>query len=572
MVNIGMSKISTQNTNETSAAGVPGRWMDGAIVYQIYPRSFQDSNGDGVGDIPGIISRLDYLKDLGVTAIWLSPFYPSPMADFGYDIADYRGVDPIFGTLEDFKELLQEAHSRSIRVMVDLVPNHTSDEHKWFRESRSSRNNPKADWYIWKDPKATPPDGTPQPPNNWLDVLTGASAWQWDNARQQFYLHSFHAKQPDLNWQNPAVRAAVHDVMRFWLDLGVDGFRVDAVYWLAKNPEFTDDPPVHPVYVKAGHTNYHTLRHDNSMGWPEVYAYLSEMAEVLKEPAYQNSPRFMVTEAYPEGKNSLEAYMAFYQGVDPAVAAPFNFDGLVLPWQAGTWRRSLASFHAALATCGPQAMACYAFGNHDQHRLASRWPEVAARGIAVMQCTLPGMTFVYYGEEIGMHNVDIPADRIQDPATMGGATEGGGRDPERTPMQWSADQNAGFSTATQTWLPVADDYRTNNVALQAQNPYSFLRLYKKLIRMRQECDVLRYGDFEVLPMASPHVLGYVRNFGGKRRVTLINFSPEPAVCEPGLELRRCLVSSDPRSRLTELSASSASVELLSFEAAFFEAA
>ncbi len=546
--------------------------MDGAVVYQIYPRSFQDSNGDGVGDIPGIVSRLDYLKDLGVTAVWLSPFYPSPMADFGYDIADYCNVDPQFGTLSDFKGLLQEAHVRSIRIMVDLVPNHTSDEHAWFVQSRSSRDNPKADWYIWKDAKSTLPDGTPQPPNNWLDVLTGESAWQWDQTRRQFYLHSFHAKQPDLNWQNPNVRSAICDVMRFWLDLGVDGFRVDAVYWMAKNPEFTDDPAVHPIYVKGPATNYHTLRHDNSMGWPDVYTYLSEMAAVLKEPAYLERPRFMVTEAYPEGKSSLEAYMAFYQGVDPAVAAPFNFDGMVLPWQARTWRISLASFHAALATCGPQATACYAFGNHDQHRLASRWPEVAARGIAVMQYTLPGMTFVYYGEEIGMHNVDIPTDRLQDPATIGGATEGGGRDPERTPMQWSDEPNAGFSTANDTWLPLAEDYRTNNVVGQTNNPHSFLALYKKLIRMRQDCDVLRYGDFEVLPMATPHALGYVRSYNGKRRVTLINFSPEPAVCELDLELRMCLVSSDPRSKLTGSSVSSTSVELLPYEAAFFEAA
>lgn len=563
------------NTQTTGAAAnnSPRRWVDGAVVYQIYPRSFQDSNGDGVGDIPGIISRLDYLEELGITAIWLSPFYPSPMADFGYDIADYCNVDPQFGTLDDFRNLLDDAHHRGIRIMIDLVPNHTSDEHPWFVESRSSRDNARSDWYIWKDAAGTADDGKPLPPNNWLDVLTGQSAWQWNEVRQQFYLHSFHAKQPDLNWTNSAVREAIYNVMRFWLDLGVDGFRVDAVYWMAKNPDFTDDPPVHPAYAKSdSHTNYHTLRHENSMAWPEVYTYLSDMAAILKEPTYAERQCFMVTEAYPELKSSLESYLAFYKAVDPQVAAPFNFDGLVLPWQAKTWRTSLADFHAALKTIGPQAIASYAFGNHDQYRLASRWPEVAARGIAVMQCTLPGMTFVYYGEEIGMQNVSIPADRIQDPATAGGATAGGGRDPERTPMQWSAEPNAGFSAGTSTWLPLAPDYQERNVTMQTYLPYSFLNLYKKLIRLRKVTPALRHGSFQVLPIAAPHVLGYVRSFQGKRYVALINFSGEAVVCELDLTLRRCLVSSDPRSPLVEVFAETTSVELLSYEAAFFEAA
>jgi alpha-glucosidase len=307
------------------------RWPEGAIVYHVYPRSLQDSNGDGIGDLRGVIQRLDYIKSLGVNVIWLSPFYTSPMADFGYDVADYCGVDPIFGTMADFDELLAQAHQKGLRIIADLVPNHTSDEHKWFIESRKSKNNSYSDWYIWRNPIGFERDGTPIPPNNWLDEFSGESVWEWNETRWQFYLHSYHKKQPDLNWSNPAVREAFKDGMRFWLDKGVDGFRVDAVYWMGKDPLLTDDP-INPQYIEGTDDRNKRIIPHNSRGWPFVYAYLGEMADVLKEEKYiqSDSLRFMVTEAYPETHNPLESYLAFYIGVDPRVAAPFNFEGISL--------------------------------------------------------------------------------------------------------------------------------------------------------------------------------------------------------------------------------------------------
>lgn len=424
------------------------RWPEGAIVYHIYPRSLQDSNGDGIGDLIGVISRLDYLKSLHVNAIWLSPFYPSPMADFGYDVADYCDVDPMFGTLEDFKELLAEAGKRDIKVMIDLVPNHSSDQHEWFKQSRSAEKTPFDDWYIWRDGKVDPETGHKSPPNNWLDIFTGESAWEWVPERQKFYLHSFDVHQPDLNWANPEVREAIKEVMRFWLDMGVDGFRVDAVYFMGKDPLLADNPP-NPSYIEGQDFAYGSLLHVNSQQWPMVYSYLNEMASVLKEPDYQDKHRFMVTEAYAEHHNHIAAYMAFYVGMDPKVAAPFNFEGITLPWEAKEWRDFLHAFHTTLDHYSADCVASYAFGNHDQARLISRLGHVeAARGAAVMLLTLPGMAFVYYGEEIGMRNVGIPKEYLHDPAAKGDPHNHAGRDPERTPMQWTPGRYAGFTSAT----------------------------------------------------------------------------------------------------------------------------
>ncbi len=520
------------------------RWPEGAIVYHIYPRSFQDSNDDGVGDLAGVTSRLDYLKSLSINAVWLSPFYPSPMADFGYDVSDYCNVDPIFGNLDDFKELLKQASLRDIRVIIDLVPNHTSDEHEWFRQSRLSDNNKFSDWYIWVDSFKFNEDGTPQPPNNWRDALTGGSAWEWDTTRKQFYLHSFDKKQPDLNWSNPAVREAVKEAMRFWLDLGVDGFRIDAVYWMAKEPLFINDSP-NPDYVDGTDLLYEALLHDNSRGWPMVYAYLSEMAEVLKEKQFQDKHRFMVTEAYPERHNPLAAYMNFYVGVDPKVAAPFNFEGLSLPWDAASWRRFLSSFHHALARFSSDCIPSYAFGNHDQPRLASRIGEKPARAAATMLLTLPGMAFIYYGEELGMKNVTIPPGKVHDPAAKGDPSKGIGRDPERTPMQWSAGQNAGFTTSSNPWLPLADNYKDHNVETELADPASFLSLYIKLCKLRNESDALKYGKMHVLEIDEPKVLGYKRiAANGETYIILINFSEDIITFHPAVELGKLIISSE----------------------------
>ena len=496
-----------------------------------------------MGDIPGITQHLDYLQSLHVTALWLSPFYPSPMADFGYDVADYCAVDPLFGTLEDFKELLAEAHARDMHVIIDLVPNHTSDEHPWFTQSRQSADNAKSDWYIWRDPKAFDESGNPLPPNNWLDVLSGHPAWQWDETRQQFYLHSFNVHQPDLNWYNNEVRDAFKDIMRFWLDMGVDGFRVDAVYWLAKEPLLSDDPP-NPEYVEGEDLLYEALIHDNSCGWPPVYAFLTEMCDVLKEPAYAARQRFMVTEAYPERHNPLAAYLAFYVGMDPQVAAPFNFEGVSLPWSASAWRRFLRGFHSALDMFSSACVASYAFGNHDKPRLASRVGIESARSAAIMLMTLPGMAFIYYGEELGMTDVHIPPELVQDPAAKGDPKHGIGRDPERTPMQWSAAPHAGFSTGARTWLPVADDYATQNVETQSQDDQSFLSLYRKLGELRKNSYSLKHGSIEVHESGCPEVVIYTRREESDvTYIIAINFSAEATTCRTTLPYQTVVISS-----------------------------
>ncbi|MDQ3065082.1 MAG: alpha-amylase family glycosyl hydrolase [bacterium] len=516
------------------------RWPEGAIVYHIYPRSFYDSNADGIGDIPGITAKLKHLKSIGVNAIWLSPFYPSPMADFGYDIADYCDVDPIFGTLKDMDKLIRAAHGRKIKVIVDLVPNHSSSENEWFKQSRQSENNKYSDWYVWKDPKALDKSGNPIAPNNWLDIFSGKSAWEWEPARQQFYLHSFDVKQPELNWANPEVRDAIKDAMRFWLKRGVDGFRVDAVRFMGKDPMFKDNPK-NPGYKKGRDSDYSALKHVNSQGWPQLYAYLNEMSSVLKEKPFHKKLRFMVTESYPETHETVEEYLAFYEGMDPEVAAPFNFEGLSLPWHAEPWRKFLGKFHKALDDYNSLCISSYAFGNHDQWRLATRMGEPAARSAAVLLLTLPGMAFIYNGEEIGMQNGEIPPHLVQDP----GAEDSAGRDPERTPMQWSSDSNAGFSEADSTWLPVASDYKERNVAMQTNDKDSFLSLYKSLGNIRNKSDTLKKGNLEIIDTGTEDILGFTRSYKNKKHLVLINFSKHEnnAVLPSTLKVRKIELSS-----------------------------
>jgi len=533
-------------------------------VYQIYPRSLQDGDGDGVGDLPGIIQRLPYLEDLGVTAIWLSPFYPSPMADFGYDISDHTAVDPLFGTLEDFKELLLTAQRHSIKVLVDLVPNHTSDEHVWFKESRKSRDNPYSNWYVWKDPHPDSEMGRPLAPNNWRDALSGASAWQWDDGRQQFYLHSFDRKQPDLNWTNPEVREAVKSVMRFWLDLGVDGFRVDAGDWMAKDPLFRDDD-INPENVPGEDRLYEGLAHNNSRSWPPVYVYFSEMANVLGESRYQDRHRFMVCEAYPLRHNLIPSYLAFYQAVNPRYAAPFNFESIIMEWTATAWRRFLRQFHGALDGLGTHAVASYAFGNHDNPRAVTRFGERSARSAALMQFTLPGMAFIYYGEEIGMENAHIPPHLMRDPRARDDPKFS--RDPERTPMQWSAEKNAGFSSGPGTWLPVADNYKERNVEAQKNDPDSMYSLYRTLVRLRRNSPTLQYGRLQVIELGHPDLLGYVRTEKDEHYVVLINFSNKEVSCVPGVKLTKLVVSTEPETQLVH--GAKGEVKLLPHEGALF---
>lgn len=551
---------------EPSPEDHPYRWQEGAIVYQIYPRSFQDSNDDGIGDLPGIKTRLEYLSELGVNALWLSPFYPSPMADFGYDVADYCNVDPMFGTLDDFRDVLRTAHEKEIKVIVDLVPNHTSDDHPWFKASRQSRNNEYADWYIWRDAKPESEPENPLPPNNWRDALTGGSAWQWEPERQQFYLHSFDVRQPDLNWANRDVHEAMKDIMRFWLDLGVDGFRVDAVYWMGKDTLFRDDS-INPEYIEGTDPPYEALAHDKSQGQPQVYAHLSHMAEVLKEPKYRHRPCFMITEAYPPRHNPIADYLTFYACMDPQVAAPFNFEGISLPWEGRSWQRFLQGFHSNLSRFGGESVASYAFGNHDQPRLVSRIGEQAARSAAVMLLTLPGMVFIYYGEEIGMKDSYIPFENVQDPAAKGDPSKGQGRDPQRTPMQWSGNHNAGFTNVGTPWLPIAHDYGKNNVDVQLGQEHSFLALYRRLGQLRNNSESLKHGSIEVLEIEHPDVVGYIRHHSeDDPYLTLMNFSDHEVILAIDIAIKELIISSNPQSKLSSVSRGDR-VALLAYEGA-----
>nr|MDQ2998759.1 alpha-amylase family glycosyl hydrolase [Chloroflexota bacterium] len=363
-------------------------WWQRGIIYQIYPRSFMDSNGDGVGDLPGIVGKLDYLAALGVDAIWLSPIYPSPMADFGYDVADYTGIHPLFGTLADFDTLLAESHARGLKVMLDFVPNHSSDEHPWFIESRASRDNPKRDWYIWRDPA---PGGGP--PNNWLSFF-GGGAWEWDAPTGQYYLHLFHTKQPDLNWRNPAVQSAMLDALHFWLDRGVDGFRVDVIWLMIKDDQFRDNP-LNPDYV-AGQPPLMSQQPLYNADRPEVHDIIGMLRQLLD----QYDQRMMVGEIYLP----IERLMAYYGVSGAGTHLPFNFQLIQLPWNARVLDAAIAAYEAALPADGwPN----WVLGNHDQHRIASRVGAAQARVAAMLLLTLRGTPTMYNGDELGMHDVDI---------------------------------------------------------------------------------------------------------------------------------------------------------------------
>ena len=481
-------------------------WWQRGIIYQVYPRSFQDSNGDGVGDLPGILSRLDYLEWLGVDAIWLSPIYPSPMADFGYDISDYTNIDPIFGTLADFDRLVAEAHRRQMHVVLDFVPNHTSDEHPWFHESRRSRDNPKRDWYIWRDPAAGG-----GPPNNWLSNF-GGSAWECDLQTNQYYYHAFLNKQPDLNWRNPAVQEAMLDVLRFWLDRGVDGFRVDVIWHIVKDDQFRDNDP-DPTF-EPHHPPHRQLLATYNTDRPEVHDIIGRMREVLD--AY--GERMMVGEVYLP----VERLMAYYGAQGSGVHLPFNFQLIELPWHARALADAIDHYEASLPSYGwPN----WVLGNHDNRRIVSRIGAAQARIAAMLLLTLRGTPTMYYGDEIGMQNVPIPPDRVQDPYEKNVPGLGLGRDPVRTPMQWSPTQNAGF-TDGDPWLPLADDFMERNTEVKREDPKSILSFYRRLIDLRRRELALSIGDFKAVPQHGD-VLSYCRNHGDKQNYLIVlNFSSE----------------------------------------------
>jgi alpha-glucosidase len=494
-----------------SAAGhsIGVRWWQKGLIYQIYPLSFMDSNGDGNGDLRGIISRLDYCRWLGIDAVWLSPIYPSPMIDFGYDISDFTDIHPLFGTLSDFDALISEARRLDLKVLLDYVPNHSSDQHSWFLQSRSARNNPYRDWYIWRDPA---PGGGP--PNNWLGAF-GGSAWQWDENTGQYYLHSYLKEQPDLNWRNPDLRRAMLDVLRFWLDRGVSGFRVDSIAHLMKDPQFRDNP-LNPDWDPASGPYFRYLP-AHSRDHPDTAAVIRRMRQVIDE----HEDCVVIGEAYL----SLERTVAYYAA---GVHLPFNFALITSPWTAREVHRVIRTYESLL---GPDQWPNWVLGNHDRHRIATRVGRAQARVAAMLLLTLRGTPTLYYGEEIAMQDVPVPAELVKDPWELNVPSLGLGRDPERSPMQWDSADHAGFTTAT-PWLPVASDCNRFNVAIERQEPDSVLALYRRLITLRAEKRALHSGAYgEVL--CDDHVLAYSRESGTEGFLIVLNFTGESRTFEQG---------------------------------------
>lgn len=476
-------------------------WWQSGVLYQIYPRSFQDGDGDGVGDLRGIAARLPYLRELGVDALWLSPVFPSPMADFGYDISDYTGIDPLFGTLSDFDALVMAAHAQGLKIVLDLVPNHTSDRHPWFIESRSSRANSKRDWYIWRDGQGG------APPNNWQSEF-GGSAWQFDEPSGQYYYHAFLRSQPDLNWRNPAVREAMHEVMRFWLRRGVDGFRVDVMWHLIKDDLFRDDPP-NPAF-NVDMQPYQQLLHLYSTDRPEVHDVVAGMRKVMEE----FKDRVLIGEIYlpPE---KLAAY--YGKNLDGA-QLPFNFALIGAQWTARAVGDLIDDYEAALP---PGAWPNWVLGNHDRARIASRVGLHQARVAAMLLLTLRGTPTLYYGDEIGMTQVAIAPDQVRDPWELNMPGAGVGRDGCRTPMQWDSSAHAGFTSGA-PWLPLGKDFAVRNVETERADKTSILNLYRALLDLRRARPELAVGDYKRIA-SHGDLLVYRRQYQGRRAIVALNF-------------------------------------------------
>jgi oligo-1,6-glucosidase/alpha-glucosidase len=507
--------------NDPPAESATATWWERGVIYQIYPRSFQDSDGDGVGDLKGIERRLDYIAELGIDAIWLSPIFPSPMADFGYDVADYCGIDLLFGTLDDFDRMLSAAHDRGLRLMLDFVPNHTSAQHRWFQESRSSRENPKRDWYIWRDP-----DSDGGPPNNWISDF-GGSSWEWDQPTGQYYLHAFLKEQPDLNWRNPEVRAAMLDVLRFWFDRGVDGFRIDVLWHCIKAAGLPDNP-TNPDYRPEMGEKLKVLQ-AYSTNQPAVH----ELAADFRALADDYGDRLLVGEIVLP----LDELMTYYGRERPGVHLPFNFQLVEAPWDARILRQMIADYEAALPHGGwPN----WVIASHDYPRIAARLGEAQARIAAMMLLTLRGTPTLYQGEELGIGKVQIPPNRVRDPKELREPGIGLGRDPSRTPMAWDSSPSGGF-TAGEPWLPLHADWPIRNVAAQEGDPGSMLSLYRNLLHLRRAEPALSIGSIQ-LDQASEHVLAYQRRHGKSRIQILLNLSGTERQIPAGLDSGELLLS------------------------------
>jgi alpha-glucosidase len=496
-------------------------WWQHGIIYQIYPRSFKDSNGDGIGDLRGIISQLEYLDWLGVDAIWISPFYPSPMVDFGYDVSNYTDVDPIFGDMATFDELVHQAHRRNLKVIIDFVINHTSDQHPWFIESRSSRSAPRRNWYIWADPKQ---DGSP--PNNWISVF-GGSAWQWDATSRQYYLHSFEKRQPDLNWRNPEVKAAMFDVVRFWLEHGVDGLRIDAAHRIMKHPQLPDNPPntskTPTMHKPMG--DYDMLLHLHDKGHPDIHDVYRELRRLLDSYSTEQA-RVIIGEMHIP---NWEEWASYYGANLDEMHMPFNFGLLSVAWNAQTIRQSVDVLEAVLPS---GAWPNYVLGNHDEPRIASRVGPAQARIAMMLLLTLRGTPTLYYGDEIGMHDGHIPPERVYDPVEKNMPGLGLGRDPERTPMQWNSSQNAGFCIpGVEPWLPIPTDYRQLNVAVEREDSHSMLTLTHALIALHRSTPALNGGSYQPITSVADDCFVYLRQSGSQGYLVVLNFSDHEQVLE-----------------------------------------
>ena len=504
--------VEAQQASQASA----DPWWKHAVIYEMYPRSFQDSNGDGIGDINGITSRLDYLKDLGIDAIWITPMYPSPQVDFGYDVANYEAIDPQFGTMDDFDRLVSEAKKRDIRVIMDYVPNHTSDQNAWFIESRSSRNNPKRDWYIWRDGK-----GPGKPPNNWQSWF-GHSAWQFDTKTGQWYYHHFYVQQPDLNWRNLEVRKAMYDVLRFWLDRGAAGFRIDAISRLFEDPNLHNDP-ILPGKNAYGDPN---IRHKYTDNLPEVHDVLREIRDVVDR--YPGNP-VLISEA---DEPTIRDLVKMYGPNKDEVQLPMDFQVAdVNKLSAPDFRRLLDEIEFNPIEGQPY----FFFNNHDQVRTWDRYGDGVhndqiAKLMAALLLTTRATPQMYYGEELGMRTtVPTRKEDVKDPVGRTGWPKDKGRDGERTPMQWDGDQNAGFSTAAKTWLPVPPSAAQYNVATEANDPDSILNFYKHAISLRRDLPALQEGPYVAVNRDHPHVLSYLRKGpdGASSVLVALNMSAEP---------------------------------------------
>jgi alpha-glucosidase len=479
---------------DTTAAAQPGpRWWQTGVIYQVYPRSFQDSNGDGIGDLGGVIARLDHLAWLGVDAIWLSPIFRSPMRDYGYDVADYLDVDPLFGSLEDAARLIEEAHARGLRVLLDFVPNHTSSEHPWFLDARSSRESPYRDWYVWRDPA---PGGGP--PND-MESQFGGPAWTLDEATGQYWYHSFLPGQPELDWRNPAVRAAMLDALRTWFARGIDGFRIDVLWMIAK-----DDGPWSDGSIGPGPGGDPRAALDHGDG-PDMEARLAELRAVADE----FEDRVLVGEVYME-----PARLVRYYGRDGRGAhLPFNFALVTTPWEAGAIRAAIDAYERALPA---GAWPNWVLGNHDQSRVATRVGAGQARIAAMLLLTLRGTPTLYQGDELGLPDAEIPPARVVDVA---------GRDPERSPMPWTrAGRYAGFSDA-EPWLPLVPDAGAWSVEAQADDERSMLTLHRRLLALRRASPALREGSLALVE-APPQVVAFDRIHGSEVMRVVLNLRPQ----------------------------------------------